>query len=456
MRKYIYLWITSLLLVVACTDDDRVFSESSDARGQAYLANCNKTLKASPEGWKLVYYPKAGTYGGYTFLFSFKDEGRVDMLADIARRAGNYSYKLTMEESAILSFDSYSPLHILADPQYVSLSKGLEGDFEFVIRSVADDSIKLVGKKNRVEVALVRATAADWESVGNLPAVQDLFTTGAYELWQLYVNGEENDGSSMSLDSLSHVCSITYRSDGDLITVSVPYLLTDNGCQFSKRVEIEGVSFDALTLVEGTSGNNRAFESNDPEHAIRVGVVVDIPLNLTPEQIPTFEQDPGKRAVELFRSENKDSKGISWYKVVDMSDDLKALWDELIADRPNFREFMVILDYNDKNPGAFSFRCVEEGVDKYYRYGFDTFDMLDGSLDRVVFKNSSGSKATNSYNPSPWANRGDYTGHANVTSMRKNFFFSSSGFTVIRDYKDTYWFRSIKNPEQWWKLKVVN
>lgn len=40
--------------------------------------------------------------------------------------------------------------------------------------------------------------------------------------------------------------------------------------------------------------------------------------------------------------------------------------------------------------------------------------------------------------------------------MRKNFFFSSSGFTVIRDYKDTYWFRSIKNPEQWWKLKVVN
>ena len=75
------------------------------------------------------------------------------MLADIARRAGNYSYKLTMEESAILSFDSYSPLHILADPQYVSLSKGLEGDFEFVIRSVADDSIKLVGKKNRVEVA---------------------------------------------------------------------------------------------------------------------------------------------------------------------------------------------------------------------------------------------------------------------------------------------------------------
>lgn len=453
MRKYIYLWITTILLATACSDDDRIFSETSDARGQAYLANCNKILKESSDGWKLVYYPKAAAYGGFTFLFDFQEKGRVDMQADIVQEKGNYSYKLTMEESAMLSFDTYSPLHVLADPKYVSLSYGLEGDVEFVIRSVSEDTIHLIGKKNRVEVALVRATSGDWTSVENLYNMQKQLSTHGYEMWELSVNGETNEGSSMTLDSISHICSINYWDDEDLLSVSVPYLLTDNGCKFNEKIEIGGVSFDALTLVEGTSGENRVFESNDPEQAIRLSIIIEQPLNLTPEQIPTYVQNHRKRTVGFFRMENKDEDGISWYKVTAMSDDLKALEDVLKADRPNFKEFMIILNYDEKNPGAFSFHCVEEGIDKYYRYGFDVFEMLNDSRDQVAFVKSSGSKSTNSYS-SPWANRGDYTGHDSVSDMRKKFFFATTGFTLIRDSKDTYWLRSLKNPKQWWKLKA--
>ena len=52
------------------TDDDDVFSEESGVRLQAVIDECNTTLRGAENGWKMVYYPKVESYGGYTFLFS--------------------------------------------------------------------------------------------------------------------------------------------------------------------------------------------------------------------------------------------------------------------------------------------------------------------------------------------------------------------------------------------------
>ena len=83
MKKLIYLWLlASVLLAVACTDDDDVFSEESGVRLQAVIDECNTTLRGAENGWKMVYYPKVESYGGYTFLFKFGTKNRVQMIRD--------------------------------------------------------------------------------------------------------------------------------------------------------------------------------------------------------------------------------------------------------------------------------------------------------------------------------------------------------------------------------------
>ena len=116
MKMLLYLWLLArVLLAAACTDDDDVFSEESGVRLQAVIDECNTTLRGAENGWKMVYYPKVESYGGYTFLFKFGTKNRVQMISDFNMSEDtDYSYNFNTSESVVLTFDSYSPLHRLA------------------------------------------------------------------------------------------------------------------------------------------------------------------------------------------------------------------------------------------------------------------------------------------------------------------------------------------------------
>ena len=197
MKKLIYLWLlASVLLAVACTDDDDVFSEESGVRLQAVIDECNTTLRGAENGWKMVYYPKVESYGGYTFLFKFGAKNRVQMISDFDMSEDtDYSYNFNTSESVVLTFDSYSPLHRLADPQYPApdysnkKGYGVEGDFEFVVKKVTADTLYLVGKKNRVEVLLTKATGEDWLLVSMMAEMSSCFALSENERLGMSVHG---------------------------------------------------------------------------------------------------------------------------------------------------------------------------------------------------------------------------------------------------------------------------
>lgn len=455
MKNLIYVCIVSgLLLFTACSNDQEyVFTQLPSERVQALETKCLNTLKESTDGWKLVYYPMEGDYGGFTFLFRFKDKNRVDMISDFESDVTvDYSYNLNLSESLVLTFDSYSPLHRLANPKYESLLEGgkkgfgLQGDFEFVVKEVSADEISLLGKKTGKELKLKKAGADDWNAVKDLAQMAANFVLGSSGLG-MTVNGVMMKGGNVVLDDIFHVCKISYKNSEDkTVTVSSPYIIIADGCQFTKEVEVAGVKFDGLWVDLSAGFANREFISNDAAGAVRFFIIDLTPLHLTGDQVPTFMPNKNIASVDMLRSNNAE------YIITEMSAGLAAKMAALKAEQPNFINFSLSMEEKEKDViyyGRFAVNAYspKKGKDGYQSYYFQNFELLDGTVNKVAFTNQGYTSHTNldEYK--------DYDTNQNVKDIYKAF-FASSGFTVIRDTEDIFWFRSNADPTVWMKLEA--
>ena len=455
MKKLIYLWLlASVLLAAACTDDDDVFSEESGVRLQAVIDECNTTLRGAENGWKMVYYPKVESYGGYTFLFKFGTKNRVQMISDFDMSEDtDYSYNFNTSESVVLTFDSYSPLHRLADPQYPApdysnkKGYGVEGDFEFVVKKVTADTLYLVGKKNRVEVLLTKATGEDWLLVSMMAEMSSCFALSENERLGMSVHGVLMASGLVELDDIYHICKISYKDEeGDAVSVESPYIMTGKGCQFIQEIEVAGIKFSGLNVDLSEGFNNREFVSNDEGGSIRFFIQNFAPLNLTRDQIPTYVPNKNIASVDLLRTTNGNDVR---YVITEMSSELEAQRDIIREKLPNFIDFYLELNRKDGYDGSFRIGAYQGTSVKYYNYDFKTFELLDNSVNKVVFDNQAASSSTSGF-----IDKDLYSIKKNKnTKAVYDAFFSGDGFVVIRDSDTVYWIRSLKDPNVWMKLE---
>ncbi|MCB6971361.1 MULTISPECIES: DUF4302 domain-containing protein [Butyricimonas] len=454
MKKLIYLcMIAGMLLATACSDDDEyVFSELPSERIEAFRTECETALRGAADGWKFVYYPQKGSYGGFTFLFRFKEKNRVEMTSDFETEVGDYSYNLNLSEGLVLTFDSYSPIHRLANPGYASPVRdgnkgfGLEGDFEFIVKDVGDGVIELIGKKTRVELNMEKATAADWSTVEKLAEMAGYFVLGNAGLGMM-VNGELVVGGHVELDDIFHICTMAYKDgEGNTVTVSVPYIITAEGCRFDNDVEVAGVKFNGLEIDLSNGVTNREFVSNDADGAIRFFIMDLSPLDLIPEQVPTFVPNKYIASVDMLKNNDE-------YIITDMSDGLKAEWEALKEEYPNFVKFTLEMDRKSGYEGSFRVTAVNsaDGKEKSHNYDFGTFTLLNNAINQVRFDNSKKSHSTSSGFTDKDLYDKDKNEHVGVIY---DAFFSSKGFTVIRDTEEVFWIRSIADPNKWMKLEA--
>lgn len=167
-RSFLYLLFLTTVFFSCENKDDTVFEESADVRLNAALASYEKQLVEAPYGWNAVIYPGGG--GTYGFYFKFDDKNRVTMYSDFsdasAAKSKESSYRLKAMQTPSLIFDTYSYLHVLADPDEEVNNgvrgEGLKSDFEFSIfpDSIKTDVITLVGRKNQSRLVLTKATQA--------------------------------------------------------------------------------------------------------------------------------------------------------------------------------------------------------------------------------------------------------------------------------------------------------
>ncbi len=186
------LTLVALLAIaaVSCKKEEYIFDQSPDERLNEALSNYQAALTASPAGWKATLQPALGS--AYNFFFQFNNENRVFMYADVdtvtAGTRGESSYRLKAMQQPTLVFDTYSYLHILADPDASKnggvYGQGLLSDFEFIFQSAGEDSIVLTGKANSTKLKLERATQEEldawqngtWANILNFLKFQDIET----------------------------------------------------------------------------------------------------------------------------------------------------------------------------------------------------------------------------------------------------------------------------------------
>lgn len=168
MRNLLVYFLLIATVFSACKKDDtHLFDKSPDQRLNEAIASYQTQLAGAQNGWKAFLYTKSG--GIYTFYFKFNNSNRVQMLSSFDSTSAvtlkESSYRLKALQQPSLVFDTYSYLHVLADPDPSvnggNLGAGLQSDFEFYFDSTSTDTINLVGRFNGSKVVLVRATQAE-------------------------------------------------------------------------------------------------------------------------------------------------------------------------------------------------------------------------------------------------------------------------------------------------------
>src|SRR5690242_1367898 len=151
MKKILYILLLTVP-VAACHKDKAAFDKSADDRINEQLQNYQSTITGSANGWTATLVTGLGNT--YSFYFRFNESNRVFMNCDFDTTTAGVqkesSFRLKSLQQPCLIFDTYSYIHMLADPD-ASVNGGYYGgglisDFEFSIDTCTADSILLTGR----------------------------------------------------------------------------------------------------------------------------------------------------------------------------------------------------------------------------------------------------------------------------------------------------------------------
>ena len=273
-KSFIYI-LAAAIGLNGCNKHEDAFDKSPDERVNEALATYQKALTASEYGWKGLIYP-AGLEGGVVaFYFKFDEANRVEMFSDFDSTSAvtpmTASYRLKALQQPSLIFDTYSYVHVLADPDAAvnggSYGAGLISDFEFAIDGIAGDSIKLIGRFNKSKALLVKATQAEMQNYYDKKYANRLFKNiSKYITYfkRLVVGGSQYE---INVNQTTRTITFTWVDDnGNIQTYTTGYYYTPDGIALSPAFtdgkttisSLNNISWNATTTTLSFSVNGTA------------------------------------------------------------------------------------------------------------------------------------------------------------------------------------------------------
>jgi hypothetical protein len=262
MKKHLlYLFFFALALSSCKKDTTEPILGNVDERLSETLTAYQSQLAGAQFGWK--GYLLTDSKVTATFLFSFTDKNRTTMSADYATTPSESSYRLKALQRPTLLFDTYSTLHLIADPTPSKFGGdtggGYYSDFEFAFLSASADTIKLEGTFNKSKLVLVRSkSAADNASAFTAP--DDIAVTLSKLLTYFKRSTIGGIECELRLDPANRVIGFNYLDGGTLKTTSSNYFVSGTKIVLYDPIVIgtttvtalEDVSFDAGAKVINT------------------------------------------------------------------------------------------------------------------------------------------------------------------------------------------------------------
>lgn len=319
--KYLFYIILGSIVVAGCSKKtDDIFNEPADIRLEKALKAYKAELMQAP-GWKLFVYPKGLEsqgieVGGLTYYVTFPDSNRTMMVSDfntiMAATPKESGYRLRAVQLPSLVFDTYSYIHVAADPdENVSFSPtgaggygwGTDFDFGFV-KLEPGDSMTLKGNFNGSEAYLLKATQEEINAAfnGQLAHIIDATQQYAASNSFLYFNSTNNTKIGVSFNLFLYRMNFTYIEGDNLITTSAPFSHTIDGIHFKNPVTVGGYTFQDLFwddaqgvyYIDTPNGRVNITNSSTPLFPFNVAIgrlisTVTIPTTALPGQSQLFD-----------------------------------------------------------------------------------------------------------------------------------------------------------------------
>lgn len=263
---YKYLMISFIaLLLGSCTSTevDAKFDQNATERLSGRQKELNDVLLSSAEGWKAVYYTDSTQLGGWTHLFKFLPEGKVDMASDFTlgtdtdTKTYRSQYEIQAGSTASLVFTTGNRIHLLSDannyPTAALKAKGYLGDFQFFYYGQKNGDIIFRTNRNGHFLRFVKAKAQDWTDLPkNTAIIQSLKGSATSPLFRIM---ETNDGTA------THQFDFDYNTNARFGTASSLDLGSQEAYDVAFAFTPTGVISKLPVVVKGQNLTNFLYDS---------------------------------------------------------------------------------------------------------------------------------------------------------------------------------------------------
>ncbi len=420
--------LLGVILLLSCSRSvEDAFDTPATQRVLKVLENCKSTLKSAKDGWYLDYVAPDGYEA--QFVMHFLDHDSVSMYADFSDISLVSRYSCNYDQGPVLSFDTYSQLHVLADPETSPVGIGHGGDFEFIIQSVSPDSIILSGRKNRDRVVLHRAIPGLAYKMRFMKQMDLDLGYNISFFHNITVGGAKAD-IMLSKDKTKLEVTVA-----DKTTISSDIIYTTDGFNLATPVTIGGVSISKFVWND----SSKKFSANETSS-------IESSNSMTYAPSATADQIMG-----------------NYFDLTDYSPALATYYNTLHSVFPNYRQSEIYLDAPTKFE-TISIRITNGDTTIVKRdtvsnnltsYSF----LFHKAPNATVWNNFKGAKIAKLRDDQLLLTLGIRDGE-NANDLNKNttvknipsFFYNTSGLSVYIRNSDIYLI-SIKDGKSWLKLK---
>lgn len=248
MRKIYSIWfLLALLAFAACSpEEDDLFDKSAAERIDEAIKQDLSVLRGAKNGWVMEYYPSpTKMYGGYTFLVSFGEDWKANVMCDFFADGEGVKSEYEVKQSAgvMLTFDTYNEIfHFFSEPSnYLGIGEqgeGMEGDYEFLILECTPEKVVLKGKKTGNKM-LMTPLPENEEWAHYMGTVKQIAKEAYPALYDVKVG--ENVEYTVTQRYHKFVLVNKDGSEKDL-----PFVYTVEGIKFSEPVTIGGQDVQSL------------------------------------------------------------------------------------------------------------------------------------------------------------------------------------------------------------------
>jgi hypothetical protein len=280
--------------------DDHVFDKSPDERINEAITSYQSTLTGAANGWKAFIKTDSGKGSTYSFYFKFSADNRVKMYSDFDSTSAvtlqESSYRLKAQQQPTLIFDTYSYVHVLADPNegvvladnFVlfanvnggPLGQGLLSDFEFIIdnEKLKPDTIELTGKVHNTKLILTKATKAEEDAYNSGQLGSGLLMNNILTYFKRLTFGSQL--FDVTIDPLTRQFTFSWNEGGNLKTFTTGYYFVAGGIVFTTPFVNGGQTISGFDNIAWSAASETVNLTINNSAATITGVVVPLKVDV--------------------------------------------------------------------------------------------------------------------------------------------------------------------------------